>query len=186
LTVAIALIRGSTNSEKLYLSSNYFFFLTVLYLADAPNILFDSIITIFDLFFIESIGNFYVRFFSFLKIFLIMIMAVERFIMLTKDDVPKLKRKVCIGLAIVAGLLAGIFLGLYSINGVTPVISIIVALLYIFMVVLLLIGSCKFCCCNQDAKPVEVKVERRLCWSLFISIIFKLLSIICEILFALE
>ncbi|KAE9549200.1 hypothetical protein FO519_007595 [Halicephalobus sp. NKZ332] len=181
-TVAIALIRGFTNSGKPYLSSNYFFFLTVLYLADTPNILFDSITIIFDFYRIQKIGSYYINFFSFLKIFLIMIITIERFAMLMKENVPKFNPRVCIGLAIVAGLLAGIFLGLYSINGVTPVITIIVGLFYIFTVVLLLIGSFRSCCCIPDAKPVELKVERRLFWSFFASIIFQLLTIIYGIL----
>ncbi|KAE9547028.1 hypothetical protein FO519_009758 [Halicephalobus sp. NKZ332] len=180
-TVAIALIRGFNNSGKPYLSSNYFFFLIVLYLADTPNILFDSITIIFDLYRIQNIGSYYIHFFFFLKSSLIMIMAIERFPMLIQDNVPKFKPGVCIGLTIVAGLLAGIFLGLYSINGVASVINIIVALFYIFMVVLLLIGSFQSYCCVPDAKFVEVKVERRLFWSLSASITFQLLSIICGI-----
>ncbi|KAE9547030.1 hypothetical protein FO519_009760 [Halicephalobus sp. NKZ332] len=182
LTVAIALIRGFTNSGKSYLSSNYFFFLTVLYLADALNILFDSIINIFDLYRIQNIGSYYVFFFFFLKIFLIMIMAIERFAMLIQENVPKFKPGVCIGLTIAAGLLAGVFLGSYVRYRAAPAIFVIILLLYIFMVVLLLIGSFQSYCCVPDAKFVEVKVERRLFWSLFASITFQLLSIICEIL----
>ncbi|KAE9546459.1 hypothetical protein FO519_010329, partial [Halicephalobus sp. NKZ332] len=181
-TVAIALIRGFTNSGKPYLSSNYFFFLIVLYLADTPNILFDSITIIFDFYRIQKIGSYYIYFFSFLKIFLIMIMTIERFAMSMKENVPKFNSGVCIGLTIVAGLLAGAFLGSYAIYGAASIISIIVALLYIFMVVLLLIGSFRSCCCILDVKPVELKVERRLFWSLFVSVIFQLLTIIYGIL----
>lgn len=179
-TVMIALIRGFWCSNKQYLSSNYFFFIIILYLADTFNIFFDSIVIVFNLYYMRSIGYYYGIFFSFLHVILVAIMSIERVGTVIKVAILKFHRVICIILMLLAIVSAIIFMILIYIHSNDIFSYTTKRIIFIGTVMLLAIGMFKYWCCTGNIDVPEVKTELKLFWSLFGYVLIQTIAFIID------
>ena len=181
-TLAIALIRGFCVSKKQYLSSNYYFFLIILYLGDTPNIVIDSIFIIFDTYNLRATTMYYSLCFAHLQVILVAIMSIERVSAVMRVNVLKFRPVICIFLTLLAIGAAAILTILNVIYSNEMLYYAIDGILYIASVIVLLIGICKYWCCTSDVTFPEIKTEIRLFWSLVAYVGIQTIAVILRLL----